>query len=257
MTARNRPPSDPTAGTFGQGHSAAECRELDRHTIEEFGMPGLLLMEHASIGAATLATHVLEQASVAPSEARITVLCGPGNNGGDGYAMARHLQNAGAKVRVVELVRTHTEDTDAGIQRQLAIRCGIPVLEATDNDAVDNHLQPPADLLIDAIFGTGLSRPPVGHFAHTIDALNANPSPVLAVDIPSGLDADRGKPIELAVRARWTATFGLLKKGFLAPSAAAFTGAVFCVPIGVPKQLLPLDAPAFPPAPVTVLNSAE
>ncbi|MEM7168179.1 MAG: NAD(P)H-hydrate epimerase [Planctomycetota bacterium] len=234
---------------YATGSSAAESRHLDQVTIEEFGVPGLLLMEHASIGAATLALAALEESNIPHGRARVAVLCGPGNNGGDGYAVARHLHNAGVDVEIWDFVATVAEGTpqcDASMQRALARRWGIEFVDATAE--LPSGVE--VDLFVDALFGTGLSRAPADNFAAAIRLVNDSGTPTLAIDIPSGLAADCGTPLGDAIRARWTATFGVVKKGFLAPRAGAFTGAVFCVPIGIPKELLPKDAPAFPPAPV-------
>lgn len=212
-------------------------------------MPGLLLMEHAAIGATLLALQALTEVGTPPHQARITIACGPGNNGGDGYAVARHLHNAGVTVTVLELASAEqfAPNSDAGINRRLAQRWGIAMLDARQEIPL-----PACDICVDALFGTGLTRPPTGRFAAIIDSMNAATAPILAIDIPSGLDADRGVPLEHAIRARWTATFGLVKQGFLEPTARAFTGSIFCVPIGIPRELLPSGVPPFPPAPIAV-----
>lgn len=237
------------------GGSAEECRQLDRTAIEEFGIPGLLLMEHASIGAAQFAAKQL--AALRPdgprhprralAESSVLLVCGPGNNGGDGFAMARHLDNLGVRVSLWELVDPAGCDatSDAGHNRAIAASLGLALIPAWDS--LPPAPVPPPDIIVDAVFGTGLSRPPTGQFQDAIRFMNDHPAPVLAVDVPSGLDTDLGTPLEQAVEARWTVTFGLMKRGFLRPGAARFTGPVFCVPIGVPRRLLPPGAPIFPP----------
>lgn len=235
-----------------EGFSRVRCRELDRRAIEDYGVPSLLLMEHASIGAALLAMRVLARPI---AEARVWVLCGPGNNGGDGYAIARHLANAGSALSVWDLCDPQAQraGSDPAINRGMILRMGIAAIAAFEK--LPPVPSPPPDLVVDAIFGTGLDRAPSGRFADAIAAINSLGAPILAVDIPSGLDADRGEPLGVAVNARWTVTFGLPKRGFYAKGARAFTGEVYVVPIGAPRALLPATLAAFPPEP-TQLGSA-
>ena len=219
--------------------SVADARTLDRWSIERHRIPGLLLMEQASIG---LALAVCDRV---PAKGRVGVICGPGNNGGDGLAVARHLDNAGLEVVTIDLVGAdRPRASDAGVQRTIAEALELPLL-----DTLPEPL-PAVDLWVDAIFGTGLSRPPEGILRAAIEALNESGVPILAVDVPSGLDADRGVPLEAAVRATETVTLGLPKRGFLTPEAEPFTGTLRYVPIGASWKLLPEGVPAFPPVPV-------
>ncbi len=244
-----------------EGHPAERCRQLDRDAIEEVGIPGIILMEHASLGAARLAQRILSEGGRRQlTTLGVRILCGPGNNGGDGYAMARHLHNAGAHIEVWELeeAKCASGRTDAGptdARRNRAILCGMGLEIRAMSHSLFVEAES-ADLLVDAIFGTGLSRPPEGILAEAIQYLNKESAPVLAVDIPSGLNADTGKPLGIAVEARWTVTFGLVKQGFLRRGAARFTGELFYVPIGVPRELLPPGTPAFPPDPVPLAGEA-
>lgn len=226
-----------------KGFSRAECRALDRTAMDKAGIPGVLLMEHASLGTAIWAREILDELAI--DTPTVWVLCGPGNNGGDGYAIARHLHNAEVNVHVWELVEPVEIAGDAAINRNICARMALPLVSA--HDEVPEADPPVVDLIVDAIFGTGLSRPATGHFADAIERINASPAPVLAVDIPSGLDADSGEPLGATVKARWTATYGLLKQGFCRAHGATFTGEVRCVPIGVPRCFLPPGVPAFPP----------
>ncbi|MFQ5654495.1 MAG: NAD(P)H-hydrate epimerase [Planctomycetota bacterium] len=233
-----------------RGFPRERCRDLDRIAIEELGIPGLILMEHASIGASLLAVDMLEAERPAGAPgAEVLVLCGPGNNGGDGYAIARHLANAGCLAEVWDLIPPARIDPegDAGRNRSILLAMGISPRPAHEGPP---EVRSDIDLIVDGIFGTGLTRAPEGLFATCIEQINRSAAPILAVDIPSGLDADRGVPLGDAVEASSTATFGLIKQGFLARGARRFTGEVFCVPIGIPGSLLPPGTPAFPPAPV-------
>jgi len=229
-------PDDPFA--------VSRSRELDRRAIEEHRFPSLLLMEHASIGIALECLARLPAAG-----ARVEIACGPGNNGGDGLACARHLHNAGVDVTIWELVApgARAAGSDPATHLEIARRIGIRVIDASA------RLPSPADLpdlRVDAIFGTGLARAPAGIHRLAIERLNAERAPVVAADVPSGFDADRGTPLGATVEAAVTVTLGLPKRGFLAPGAERFTGELRCVPIGVSRRLLPAGIPAFPPAPV-------
>ncbi len=249
VPAEQRPNSAefPAEGCWSGAHS----RALDRLAIEEYQIPSLLLMEHASIG---IALQCLKQLQT--GDAFVEIVCGPGNNGGDGVAIARHLHNVGIEVQVWDLLpadrRSH--DTDRAVQIAIARRLGIPILDCSETLPESNRAR---DLRIDAIFGTGLKRPPRGIFRKAIEDLNRQTPPVLAVDLPSGLDSDSGLPQDLAVGATVTVTLGLPKRGFLAEGAALFTGALYCVPIGVSGNLLPTGVPAFPPLPHRVRRVGE
>ncbi len=229
--------------------SRESSRALDRVSIEEHGIKGLILMEHASIGIALAALERLPAPSKSSRAARVEVICGPGNNGGDGLAVARHLWNSGHEVVVWELVPEGKRRSggDSWVQMEIVTRLEIEVIDASSALPPEGALPP--DLRIDAIFGTGLSRPPSGVFRAAIERLNRESVPVLAVDVPSGLDADRGVPLDIAVLAVETVTLGIPKRGFLTPGAERFTGTLRCVPIGASRRLLPPGIPGFPPAP--------
>jgi NAD(P)H-hydrate epimerase len=234
--------------------SRAEVRELDRRAIEEFGVPGVILMENAGRGAAEL----LMQLN--PQRLPVVIVCGPGNNGGDGFVMARHLQNHDWPVRV--WLFAATTDSMASIMRlgiapRLSADCDVNfrifVRSETDVDFIDTghpnrsqkQLKRFADealvntgWVVDALFGTGLDRALSSPFNEVVDAINASGRPVLAVDIPSGLDCDTGQPLGTAVKAAHTASFVAWKKGFLESAAAPWIGQAHVVDIGAPKRLV-------------------
>jgi NAD(P)H-hydrate epimerase len=232
----------------------AEVRELDRLATEEFGVPGVVLMENAGRGAAEL----LMQLN--PQRLPVAILCGPGNNGGDGFVMARHLQNHDWPVRVW-LFAASTDSTATimrlGIAPRLSADCDVNfrifVRSETDVDFIDtgrpnrpqNQLKRfveeamlNAGWVVDALFGTGLDRALSSPFDEAVAAVNASGHPVLAVDIPSGLDCDTGQPLGPTIKAAHTATFVAWKKGFLDPAAAPWIGEVHVVDIGAPKRLV-------------------
>ncbi|TMQ30389.1 MAG: NAD(P)H-hydrate epimerase [Planctomycetota bacterium] len=214
--------------------SRDEVRELDRRAISEFGMPGVVLMENAGRGAAEL----LRSLGV---HGRIAICCGKGNNGGDGFVIARHLSNALLPVRVLLFAEPGELTGDAACNYGILAKAGADIrsfpVGKLDGAALSAELTT-AEWIADALFGTGLTGPVRPPFHEIIKAINASDARVLAVDIPSGLDCDTGLATEPTVRAHHTATFAALKKGFANPAASAWLGQVHLVDIGVPRGLL-------------------
>lgn len=202
------------------------ARELDRRAIEDLGMPGLELMENAARGVTDLVL-----GATRPGD-RIAILAGPGNNGGDGWAMARMLAEADRSV-VVHPLGTPRPGTDASTNRKrvLELRLEIaPTLRPADLES--------AALVVDALFGTGLDRPLEGTAAEWIAAVTEASRPVVAVDVPSGLDADLGIPTGPVIRADRTVTFVARKLGMAVAGAERYCGTIEVVPIGTPESLL-------------------
>lgn len=214
-----------------------EVRGLDARAALELGLPTLVLMENAGRGAAAW----LRDQGV-DSSTRVLILCGPGNNGGDGGVVARHLNAWGVAVRVVWFAQAGQLRGDAAVQYGVLSRSGIEQTywESGDSDDAErlDLMIAESDWVVDALLGTGLTRPVEGRLYAVITAINRSGKPILALDLPSGLDADTGQALGVAVRARATATFVGPKLGFSAPGASDFTGAVFVVEIGVPRCLL-------------------
>jgi NAD(P)H-hydrate epimerase len=206
-----------------------QVREIDRRAIEEYGMPGVVLMENAGRGAA-------EVLSALGIHGRVLVCCGKGNNGGDGFVIARHLANRGVQVNTILFVRPDELTGDALINYRILEHGRYPIqvmAEAGNLDHFKRELDR-AEWIVDALFGTGLSGPVRPPFDKIIDTINARQGRVLAVDIPSGLDCDTGKPLGAAVRACHTVTFVAQKTGFANPAAAEWLGRVHIADIGVP-----------------------
>ncbi len=218
-------------------------RELDRLAVSEFGIPAILLMENAAFHIADLALHLTRE----QPGARILLVCGPGNNGGDGLAAARHLHNAGAVVEIVH-AGGRSEEGEAAVNLGVALRMGLPITPvqgqdgraaAAAMDAALARLGTP-DLVIDAVLGTGLDRPvrePLATLIGRINELSKEGVLVVAVDIPSGLDADTGEPLGMAVRADVTVTLAGLKAGFTKLGAQGYIGDVVVSDIGAPREL--------------------
>ncbi len=229
--------------------SRAAVRELDRRAIEEYGMPSALLMESAGRACADEALALLSGAEQEP----VLVLCGPGNNGGDGLVVARTLENRGRRARVVHVGGRETlagARGDALLMARLWRGLGREIELAADQAAV-RALAPAlarAPLVVDALFGTGLTRPLGEPWVALIRLLRSAGAPVLAVDVPSGLDADTGLELGAAVRADVTVTFVARKPGFgrgLGPEAC---GRVVVAEIGIPRTYLEQALRAAEPA---------
>jgi NAD(P)H-hydrate epimerase len=209
----------------------AQARALDDKAIRELGIPSIVLMENAGRGMAEL----LRELAVAGP---VVVCCGKGNNGGDGFVIARHLGIAGASVRVLLFAEPATLTGDAAINFNILVKSAqatevmLPFGEDSLRQAVTN-----ADWIVDALFGTGLHGPVRPPFDRVIEIINASAKRVLAVDIPSGLDCDTGRPMGATVRADHTATVLANKAGFVTPEAQAWVGQVHVVDLGVPQTL--------------------
>ena len=224
--------------------SRAAVRELDRRAIEDYGVPGVVLMENAGRGAAELLMRMN------PERKPVVILCGPGNNGGDGFVIARHLDNHGWPVRVWLFADDRKLTADAKANLRPLQSSGVKVLPYPDwfaSGMGDGRYEQdmataPAELskgwVVDALFGTGLGRAIGTPVSLAVVAINASRSPVMAVDIPSGLDCDTGEPLGPTVRTTHTATFVAPKKGFLNPNSRAWTGEVHVIDIGAPRKLV-------------------
>ncbi len=214
--------------------SCAEMRALEKRAIEEAGIPAVALMENAGRAVAC------EAARMAPT-GPIVVVCGRGNNGGDGFVAARHLDNRGRQVRVVAIEPAKLEGDALANYRALRFTgAEVRSVGAAWIDEIRSSLSG-ASLVVDALFGTGLAGPLREPWPAVIDALNACGAPILAVDIPSGLDGDTGRPLGTAVRAAATVTMHAPKPGF--EIAHEFTGGVSVADIGIPSRLPMLASP--------------
>jgi NAD(P)H-hydrate epimerase len=200
-------------------------RAFDRHAIEEIGIPAVVLMENAGRGAA----EVLFAQGI---HGAVVLCCGKGNNGGDGLVMARHLLNWGVRAQVFLFARPEELSADAAIQWRIVQHLPIPTQVGLDETRLQAELRS-AEWVVDALFGTGLAGPVRAPFERIIAYINACAAQVLAVDIPSGLDADTGVPLGAAVRARHTVTFVAPKLGYANPLAAEWLGQVHVADIGL------------------------
>ncbi len=221
--------------------TSTEMQTLDRLTIAAFGLPGRVLMENAG----REATRIFLKHFAAEARAGVGIAAGRGNNGGDGFVIARCLAQQGYPVRVFLLGTTEGLRGDAAANRALLTPLAVPVTEIPDEEAL-GALAPEFErcaVWVDALLGTGLNAPVHGLFRAFIERINGTGRPVLAVDIPSGLSADTGQILGAGIRAAVTVTFGCAKIGQLLYPGAATTGRLEVVDIGIPAYLLDQVAP--------------
>jgi NAD(P)H-hydrate epimerase len=211
-----------------------QVRDLDHRAIHELGMPGLILMENAGRGVADLLVRL-------GVHGRVAICCGKGNNGGDGFVAARHLDILNVPVRVLLFVPPEELRDDAATNYHIIAQAGLPITvyagEAWDRKALKLDLTT-SEWIVDALFGTGLVGPVRPPFDEIIGLINNSSARVLAVDIPSGLNCNTGEPMGATIRAERTATLVAMKKGFTAAAAQPWLGTVHVVDIGLPPAFL-------------------
>ncbi len=220
--------------------SRDEVRDVDRRAVDDFKMPSIVLMENAGRGAAD----VLEAKGIAGP---VVVCAGKGNNGGDGFVMARHLENRGHQVRVLLFCDSADLKGDAAVNFQILTAAQTPgeVLGASFEDQQLSDQLHEAGWIVDALLGTGTKGEIREPFGRIIQGINRSTAKVLAVDLPSGMDCDTGQPLGECVRADLTATFVARKMGFDQPGASNLTGDVHVIDIGVPRRaLMPFEGEA-------------
>lgn len=212
----------------------AQVREVDRISIERYHIPGIVLMENASRGVADEVVHEWSKRWPKMPTMRILILCGGGNNGGDGLAAARHLTNRNFSVMIGLCADPAKYRGDALINWKIIQAMRIPCIDATP-DAIRAF---DCDLIVDAIFGTGLTETPREPFAQIVAAIADTKCPVVAIDLPSGLDCDTGFPHGPTLRAVRTVTFVAQKAGFANPASKQYTGEITVTDIGCPAALV-------------------
>lgn len=213
--------------------SRVQVRAVDRIAIEDYGIPGLVLMENAGRGATEL---LLSQRPAG----LVALCCGKGNNGGDGLVMARHLQIQGVPVCVHLFHNPAQFQGDAAINWNIVARSGIP-WQQWDLPRQFSELQSQlatSGWIVDALLGTGPQSPLRDPYPTVIACMNGSGRPVFAVDLPTGWDCETGEPQGACIQATLTATFAALKPGFLKPESQYWTGPVTVVQIGVPPCIL-------------------
>src|SRR5437870_3401041 len=216
--------------------NSAQMRDADRRTIEEIGIPSLVLMENA--GRQVVAA--MEAMYGDLLERQVAVVCGRGNNGGDGFVVARTLMQRGVDVAVFLLGRVADVRGDARTNLEILGRLGLTIVEVSDSQAWELHCSEVTDctLIVDAIFGTGLNAPVSGLIQSVIADINASGIPVVAIDVPSGLSADSPELIGDSIEAGLTVTIGAPKLPLVLPPAEARAGDIVIADIGIPSDVL-------------------
>ena len=226
--------------------TAREMQHLDHTASEVFGIPSIVLMENAGLG-----TVKMIEAELGPcNNTYALIFVGPGNNGGDGLVIGRHLHQRGCQPVFFFLVNPDTLKGDTAVNLQIIKRLKLP-FHVVDNAAkvktipvLLKHLESsglPCYVVIDAIFGIGLCREVTGHFADAINLINsgfAHESPVTSVDTPSGMDSDTGKVLGTCVRANYTATYCCAKPGHFIHGSLSWTGKLEIIDIGIPPEAI-------------------
>ncbi|RPI61119.1 MAG: NAD(P)H-hydrate epimerase [Planctomycetaceae bacterium] len=242
--------------------SREQVRMIDRLAIERYGVSGLVLMENAGRNASDAIEKILERDGLAkglscsisggelhPSDAlagrRIAVVAGTGNNGGDGFVVARHLAMRGAAV--VTFIVAPAENIAGDAAANLAIlrhlQHDVRQIAAGELRGLAGQLRP-FDLIVDAIGGTGICGQLRSDMATSVEQVNSTGLPIIAIDIPTGLDCDTGQPLGPTIRAAMTVTFVACKIGFDSPQASQYTGTVAVADIGIPaEQVLAINLP--------------
>lgn len=209
-----------------------QSRAVDALAATKYHIPGVILMENAGRGSAELL--------VARNPSNVLICCGAGNNGGDGFVIARHLDLLGVPVKVALLCTRDRIQGDALINFTILQAAGIEILDFADEPlcqwfAARLH---ESDWVVDAMLGTGVTSPPREPIASAIRQINASSAQVMAIDIPSGLDCDTGQPNDPTIKADFTATFVTSKPGYEKASAQPYVGEVQVVDIGTPQAML-------------------
>lgn len=216
--------------------TSREMKEIDRRAIEEFGIPSLILMENAGGGAALAALGMIKDQDCK----KVICVCGRGNNGGDGFVCARHLINNGVDTEIFLIGESSELKTDAKINFDILrkMKAKIRFLKTDKDFKFFKEKLRDTRLIIDAIFGIGLSVEIKKPYSRVIRAMNQSKKPILAIDVPSGLDATTGNILGICIKAKKTVTFGLPKRGFIKSHGPENTGELIVADISIPKQLL-------------------
>lgn len=224
--------------------TADAVRQVDRLATEKFGLPTIVLMENAAVALREAALGLMSARGLE----RAIILAGPGNNGGDGFALARHLHNAGIPVTVLHTAASDAYRGDARVNFEVVHAMGVALAPLDSRETLCGEMGSGSTaLVVDALLGIGATRTVAGLMAEVIDAVNARSGQVvLGVDIPSGMDADRGPVLGPCMRADLTVTFVGRKVGMAAAGSEALLGRVVIGDIGVPRELAESLAVAAP-----------
>ncbi|MCK9221932.1 MAG: NAD(P)H-hydrate dehydratase [Limnochordia bacterium] len=214
--------------------TAREMQAIDRAAVGQYGIPGIILMENAGLAIVSQ----VEKLSQDLTDKRVLVFAGPGNNGGDGFVVARHLHLLGARVRVYLTCEPEKITQDAAVNLGIVHKLGISVYQVEEQSLSKLSIMlRMSDLVVDAMLGTGARGPLSGIYQDLVKVINESGIPVVAVDIPTGVESDTGAVHSEAIRATVTVTFALPKRGLLLYPGASYTGRWHVADIGIPQEL--------------------
>ncbi|VAV84117.1 NAD(P)H-hydrate epimerase / ADP-dependent (S)-NAD(P)H-hydrate dehydratase [hydrothermal vent metagenome] len=218
---------------------AKTMRALDRKTIKDYGIKGLVLMENAGRGLAEAVAELLDDELEASGRARVSIICGKGNNGGDGFVAARHLRNGGYEVEVFTVAPVASLKGDAGTNARIWEKMGGSCFKVSSTKEIEGSISRlrHSAVVVDALFGTGLKSELKGISRALVEVINSLSAVVVSVDIPSGLDATTGKVMGDAVMADLTVTMAYPKLGFFLYPGKDYTGEIDLVDIGMPPEV--------------------
>lgn len=203
--------------------TSAEMKASDKAAIETYGIHSLVLMERAALQTVKV---IIDRFG---AEAYVGVIAGAGNNGGDGIAIARILQEQGIRAEINMIGDLSKLSEETAVQLEIAKKLNIPIYYGVEHTTYD--------VLVDAIFGIGLTREVEGVYRKAVEAINASKAKIVAVDIPSGVHADDGSIMGCAVKADITVTYAYRKLGLMLYPGASCAGEIICAPIGIPKEV--------------------
>jgi len=212
--------------------TAQQIKNIDRRAITDFGIPGTVLMENAAAAVMT----AMEKFFDGLLGVRVGILCGKGNNGGDGLALARRLRISGVPVRVALLASFGAVKGDAKVNLSILRKMDVEIVQNASPRSLADVIAW-SDVLVDAVLGVGLSTPLKGAYARAVEMINTSGNPVVAIDIPTGIDADTGAVMGAAVRADLTVTMAFLKRGLVLYPGAGYAGTVRVADIGIPSEV--------------------
>lgn len=213
--------------------TAQQMKNIDRRAIREFGIPGPVLMENA----ATAVLAEMERFFNGLAGVKVGIVCGKGNNGGDGLALARRLRSRGVPVRVALLAPFSAVSGEARVNLSILRKMDVEITPNASAKTLPDIIEW-SDILVDALLGVGLSSPLKGNYAQAVMLLNVSGRPVVAMDIPTGINADTGEVMGAAVRADLTVTMALLKRGLALQPGASYAGQVRVADIGIPAEVI-------------------